>query len=181
VICHDASYHGVKIERTPAKSLGLATLTEVLNQFSARAFLDIELKVAGLEAQTVAALRAFPPQKGYVVSSFLPDVLKAIRDLDGRVPLGLLCEKRKQLTGQRWASRATGRAGTPVSPLGVAWVIPRVDLVDQALVEGVHASGKKVMVWTVNRAEEMRQLTDWGVDGIISDETELAAQVVLGS
>jgi glycerophosphoryl diester phosphodiesterase len=41
------------------------------------------------------------------------------------------------------------------------------------LVEQVHAAGKKVMVWTVNRAERMREFAAWGVDAIISDETEL--------
>lgn len=29
------------------------------------------------------------------------------------------------------------------------------------------------MVWTVNRAARMRDLAQWGVDAIISDETEL--------
>jgi glycerophosphoryl diester phosphodiesterase len=29
------------------------------------------------------------------------------------------------------------------------------------------------MVWTVNRAERMREFAGWGVDAIISDETEL--------
>jgi hypothetical protein len=29
------------------------------------------------------------------------------------------------------------------------------------------------MVWTVNRAERMREFAAWGVDAIISDETEL--------
>jgi glycerophosphoryl diester phosphodiesterase len=45
-------------------------------------------------------------------------------------------------------------------------------------VEQVHAAGKKVMVWTVNRAERMREFAAWGVDAIISDETERAAQVL---
>ena len=29
------------------------------------------------------------------------------------------------------------------------------------------------MVWTVNRASRMREFAGWGVDAIISDETEL--------
>jgi glycerophosphoryl diester phosphodiesterase len=29
------------------------------------------------------------------------------------------------------------------------------------------------MTWTVNRPDEMRQFADWGVDAIITDETEL--------
>jgi glycerophosphoryl diester phosphodiesterase len=188
VICHDATYNGMEIAKTPAKILALPTLEEVVRQFSARAFLDIELKVAGPEQQTIAALRKHPPQRGYVVSSFLSDVLRAVHDLDGSVPRGLLCEHRHQLPMESRAPRAAalraaGRARTPVAPpeLSVTWVIPRVDLVDEALVKEFHALGKKIMVWTVNRAEKMRQLSDWGVDAIISDETERVAQVVLAS
>jgi len=160
VICHDAKYNGMEIARTPAKSLGLPTLAEVLQHFSSRAFLDIELKVTGLEQQTIAALRKHPPQTGYVVSSFLPDVLSAIHVLDASIPLGLLSESRAQL--RPW----------PQSP--AEWVIPHVDLADRKLIDQAHWSGKKVMVWTVNRPQDVRQFADWGVDAIISDETQLA-------
>jgi glycerophosphoryl diester phosphodiesterase len=52
-------------------------------------------------------------------------------------------------------------------------VIPQFALVDRQLVELVHAAGKKIMVWTVNRSERMREFAEWGVDAMISDETEL--------
>ena len=165
VICHDAIYGRMEIEKTAARSLRLPTVAEVLEHFASRAFLDIELKVAGVEQQTIAALRKHPPQRGYVVSSFLPDVLSAIHVLDTSIPLGLLCESRAQL--RLW----------PQSP--AEWVIPQVELVDRELIDQAHSSGKKVVVWTVNRAEKIRQLSSWGVDAIISDETELIAQVVL--
>jgi glycerophosphoryl diester phosphodiesterase len=159
VICHDATIGGMEIERTASKILALPTLDEVLRQFADRAFLDIELKVVGLELQTLAELRKHLPQKGYVVSSFIPDVLTAIHDLDPVIPLGFLCELRDQLRGWR---------DTPVE-----WVIPNFKLADRELVELVHAAGKRVMVWTVNRAERMREFAGWSVDAIISDETEL--------
>ena len=159
VICHDATVGGMKIEKTDSRSLLLPTLEDVLRQFAQRAFLDIELKVVGLERQTIAGLRKYPPQKGYVISSFLPDVLTAFHELDPAIPLGFLCETRERLRG--W----------PESP--AEWVIPQFELADQALVETVHAAGKKIMVWTVNRAEAMREFKEWGVDAIISDETEL--------
>jgi glycerophosphoryl diester phosphodiesterase len=180
VICHDATSGGIKIAASPAKSLGLPTLGQVLQQFSSRAFLDIELKVAGLEAQTLAALRAFPPKKGYVVSSFLTDVLKALHDLDASVPLGLLCEKRSQFTMESRTCRPAGRAETPVPPseLLMTWVILRLNLVDHALVDDLHSAGKEVLVWTVNRADEFRRMAEWGVDAIISDETEVAVQAL---
>lgn len=159
VICHDATAGGMTIASSASKSLGLPALGDVLRQFADRAFLDIELKAAGLEAQTLAVLRSYPPQKGYVVSSFLPDVLRTIYDLDQAIPLGFLCESADQL-------RDWGQARAE-------WVIPQFRLVDGALVEEIHDAEKRIMVWTVNRVERMREFAGWGVDAIISDETEL--------
>jgi glycerophosphoryl diester phosphodiesterase len=159
VICHDATVGGMEIANTASETLPLPALEDVLRQFADRAFLDIELKVAGLEVQTLGALRKHPPEKGHVVSSFLPEALMAIHDLDTAIPLGVLCETRDQLRGWR------------ETPAG--WVIPQFALVDRGLIELVHGAGKKIMVWTVNRAERMREFAEWGVDAIITDETEL--------
>ncbi len=159
VVCHNASIGGMKISGTAAQDLRLPLLEDVLRQFAARAFLDIEFKVAGLEQQTLAALQKHAPQKGYVVSSFLPGALTAIRNLDPAIPLGLLCEARHHL--RDWQQMST------------EWVIPHFDLADRELVETVHTAKKKIMVWTVNRGELMREVAVWGVDAIISDETEL--------
>src|SRR6202795_4159690 len=164
VICHDATVGGMEISNTASKTLPLPALEDVLRQFAHRAFLDIELKVAGLEPQTLAELRQHPPQKGYVVSSFLPEVLTAIHDLDPAIPLGILCESRDQLRDWR---------ETPAE-----WVIPQFALSDRELVELVHAAGKKIMVWTVNRAERMREFAEWDVDAMITDETERIAEIV---
>jgi glycerophosphoryl diester phosphodiesterase len=164
VICHDATIGGMEIANTASKTLRLPALEGVLRQFAHRAFLDIELKVAGLEPQTLAELRKHPPQKGYVVSSFLPEVLTAIHDLDPAIPLGFLCETKGQLRGWR---------ETPAE-----WVIPQFALLDRELVELVHGAAKKIMVWTVNRAELMREFAEWGVDAIISDETQRIAEIV---
>ena len=159
VICHDATVGGMEIANTASETLPLPALEDVLRQFADRAFLDIELKVAGLEVQTVGALRMHPPEKGHVVSSFLPEVLTAIRDLDPAISLGILCETQDQLRGWR--------------KMPAEWVIPKFALVDRELVKLIHAAGKKIMVWTVNRAERMREFAAWGLDAIISDETEL--------
>jgi glycerophosphoryl diester phosphodiesterase len=159
VICHDASFGGMPIATATAESLALATLEEAMRQLAGRAFLDIELKVGGLERGLVSALVAHPPGKGYVVSSFLPEVLGAVRELDATIPLGMLCESRSEL--RPWRETAA------------EWVIPHFKLVDKGLVEQVHAAGKQIMVWTVNQATRMREFVQWGVDAIISDETEL--------
>jgi glycerophosphoryl diester phosphodiesterase len=164
VVCHDSAVGGMEIEKTASKSLALPALEDVLRQFANRAFLDIELKVAGLERLLLVALREFPPQKGYVVSSFLPEVLTEIHDLDSAIPLGLLCDSQDQL--REWREMAA------------EWVIPQFKLADRDLVEAVHAAGKRIMVWTVNRAERIHEFAAWGADAIISDETELLVRSV---
>ena len=42
-------------------------------------------------------------------------------------------------------------------------------LLDSLKIESLHKSGMKVIPWTVNETEQMKQLIDWGVDGIITD------------
>ncbi len=163
VICHDPVIRGLEIGRTPADQTMLPTLEQVLQQFSSRAFLDIELKVTGLETRLIEALHEYPPQKGYVVSSFLPEALSAVRNLDASIPLGFLCERENQV---------------PPPTLPIAWVIPNVELASKELTEQAHAAGRKIMVWTVNRADVMQRLVAWGVDAIISDETELLVRSV---
>jgi glycerophosphoryl diester phosphodiesterase len=159
VICHDPQFSGFEIIKTKAETLALPSLDDVLRQFAGRAFLDIELKVLGVERLTCESLRKCPPQKGFVISSFLPEVLTTVGEIDASMPLGFLCETQNQLRDWRQ---------TPAD-----WVIPRSDLINRALVKEIHAAGKRVMVWTVNRAAQMSEFADWGVDSIISDETEL--------
>jgi glycerophosphoryl diester phosphodiesterase len=164
VICHDATTDGIRIESSTSKTLCLPLLEQVLKQFASLAFLDIELKVPGLERQSLSALSKHPPQKGYVISSFLPAVLTAIHDLDPSVPLGYLCDKRSQLRAWR--------------EFPAEWIIPRCDLVNQQLVQQIHDAGKKTMTWTVNRAAEMKKFAEWEVDAIISDQTALLVSSV---
>jgi len=164
VICHDATSAGTRIEHSTSKTLRLPTLKQVLEQFASLAFLDIELKVAGLERQALLELGKHPPQKGYVISSFLPMVLTAIHDLEPSVPLGYLCETRGQLRGWR--------------EFPAEWIVPRCDLVSQELIHQIHDAGKKAMIWTVNREASMKEFAEWGVDAIISDQTQLLVSSV---
>jgi glycerophosphoryl diester phosphodiesterase len=164
VVCHDAAFGGMQIEKIDAKSLLLPTLNDVLQQFAHRAFLDIELKVTGVEEQTLAFLRTYPTPKGCVVSSFLPEVLTAIHELDPAISLGFLCESKDQLRGWR--------------PTPAQWIIPHFKLADRTLVELVRATGKRIMIWTANRGERIREFASWDVDAIISDETELLSRLL---
>jgi glycerophosphoryl diester phosphodiesterase len=160
VVCHDPRAGRTTVSRARRAQLSrLPGLEEVLARYSSRCFLDVELKVRGLESGILSALRAHPPARGCVISSFLPDVLAALRAHRAAVPLGLICQLASQLErGRR---------------LPVDYLIVHRTLVNRRLVEEIHQAAKRLFVWTVNKASAMARLAAWGVDGIISDQTEL--------
>jgi glycerophosphoryl diester phosphodiesterase len=50
--------------------------------------------------------------------------------------------------------------------------------VNEARVERIHAAGKEVHVWTVNEESDMNEVLDLGVDGLITDDVDLANAVL---
>jgi glycerophosphoryl diester phosphodiesterase len=164
VVCHDAKISGYDVSRTMAKQLSqLPRLRDVLQRYR-DSFLDIELKVKGLERITLDLFLRHKPRRGFVVSSFQPGSLKSVRTLDATVPLGLICESKTQL--RLW------------NELPVEYVIPQHELVDPELVRKIKGAGKKVIVWTVNDPADIERLAEYGVDGIISDDTSLLCRTL---
>lgn len=51
-------------------------------------------------------------------------------------------------------------------------------VVDQDLVSAVHAEGGRVLVWTVDRPDEMRHLSSLGVDGLCTNFPDIGRRVV---
>jgi glycerophosphoryl diester phosphodiesterase len=155
VICHDASTRGLEIALCSAEELALPLLQEVLTRYQGSAFLDIELKVTGVERIIADLLRDHAPARGYVISSFLPEVLQTLHVIDAAIPLGLICETREQFS--LWPT------------LPVVYVIPHYKLVQRSVIAKIKTAGKKIFVWTVNVPSDMKRFSAWGVDGIISD------------
>src|SRR5579863_2345824 len=89
IICHDPTVAGRKVAQTSNDQLLLPELSDVLRRYRKCAFLDIELKVPGLESELLIALSAHPPEHGFVVSTFLPKVLQQLSLRAEAIPLGL--------------------------------------------------------------------------------------------
>jgi glycerophosphoryl diester phosphodiesterase len=53
-----------------------------------------------------------------------------------------------------------------------------VTVVDEAFVDRAHSDGYAVHVWTINDPAEMRQLLEWGADGIMTAEPMRLEQVL---
>ena len=54
-----------------------------------------------------------------------------------------------------------------------------VRIVTPGLVRRAHAAGLQVHVWTIDAAEEMRELLDRGVDGVFTDRTDILRDVLI--
>ncbi len=176
VLCHDPKYGRREIALTDYSGLerrhgferrlaAVACLEEVLASYGSTAYLDVELKVSSQEEMVLAALQAHPPQRGYVLSSFLPEVLLRLRQLDDSVPLGYVCKRPEAVA--RWGE------------LPISIFIPHYTLVTRALVEEVHRASLKLFTWTVNRRRDVLRFAEWGVDGLISDNPKLLSRTFL--
>lgn len=141
----------------------IPVLEDVLREFGSSAFLDIEIKVEGLEKEVLNLLKRNRPAQ-FVVSSFLAEVLLDIAEADPQVPLGFIFDD------------VIGLRAYPNLP--ASYLMPRHDLLSRDLVEAFHRDGYKVLTWTVNRPNDMTRLAEWGVDGLISDNPVLLSETM---
>lgn len=81
------------------------------------------------------------------------------------------------------AELRAGSFGLPTRrPPGPCTQVPHrvkgVTIVDQRFVRRAHSLGLQVHVWTIDDAEEMHELLDLGVDGIMTDHPSVLRQVL---
>jgi len=139
-------------------------LEDVLEDYGQRAFLDIELKVQGLERKVLAGLRDYPPERDFVISSFLPSVVMELKARKEVIPLGIICDSKSQLS--------TGVA------MPVDYAVIHESLLTEKVLEQIRRADKKIIVWTVNDADSMQRFAAWNVDAIISDDTRLLVKTL---
>jgi glycerophosphoryl diester phosphodiesterase len=114
----------------------------------------------GIEHVVVATLRDRNAGARVVIISFDPGTLDTVQRLDSTMMTGLLCEIPSSDLVER-----TVRAGA-------RQLVVRGDLITSTITEKAHRAGLQVVAWTINEVEQMRQMIDAGVDGIITDYPE---------
>ncbi len=151
----------------------IPTLEEVFETLGNRTFINVELTNYNtprdhLVESVCMLIKRFSLQKRVLFSSFFASNLSRARDFLPDVPRGLLAFGG--LLGA-WA-RSFGFAFGKYQALH-----PNLKDVTPQQVQRVHRLGRRVHVWTVNAAEEMRRLFGWGVDAIITDDPQAAVQI----
>lgn len=155
------------------------TLAELFDEFPGIRF-NIDIK----SERSVAALAEFIETREawdqVLVGSFSPRRLNRFRALTrGRVatsahPLEVLAFRL--LPSGRLADRVTRHR---VAALQIPRRRGRLVITTRALVRRAHAAGVHVHVWTVDDPTEMRELLDWGVDGLVTDRTDVLKAVLV--
>ena len=141
----------------------IPTLKETLDFLDKKVKIIIELKEVGVEEEVLETVREKRLQQNIVIVSFIEDALRKVRELDEEVETGLIYVKHRN----------------PVKAaleLKASYLLPLYRFTHAANVEKAHESGLKVVVWTVNKPEEVEEYIKKGVDGIASDKPDILIQ-----
>jgi glycerophosphoryl diester phosphodiesterase len=175
--------HGPALPGAPALDDALALVAELDSA------VQLDVKVRGLEAGCVDALRAHGLLDRSFVSSYSLPILRAFAAVEPALPRSFTYpEDRHNVSGSRLLRPAVRpglaalRAVLPrrlprwlraveASAATLNWAV-----VTPAAVVACHASGAAVYVWTVNERALANTLVATGIDGIITDDPRILAR-----
>lgn len=165
IVFHDAELGGAPVAsltRSEIEELAGVLpplLEEALELARGRIALDVELKEDGYVAELVDLLSGFAAGGGdLIVTSFVDRVLVQLAELTPQLGRGLIL------------SVSSGRARERANACGATIVLPKMPLVDEALLAELSDSGLTVIVWDFTAAEHGALLSDRRVGGVITDD-----------
>ena len=177
VLFHDDELNGVKISSLLKAELPdyIPTLSSALTKFPDAKF-NIDIKNFEASAPVAAVINTHSAQNRVLLTSFSSSRRKnTIKMAPGTASSPGVGEFGPALIaaifGQQWLVtrylRGFDAVQIPSSVLGL-------NIVSKRLVKMYHTAGVKVHVWTINDPEHMLTLKNAGVDGIVTDRTDLA-------
>lgn len=157
------------------------TLAELFDELPRTRF-NIDLKAAGAVAALVGFLAEREAWDRVCVGSFSHRRLQEFRRLTG----GRVATSASPLEVALFRLLPSGRLADLLTRGRVAaFQVPHrrgpLTVATLGLVRRAHATGKHVHVWTVDDATEMRTLLDRGVDGLMTDRTDILKAVLVES
>ena len=154
------------------------TLTELLDAFPEARF-NIDLKARPAAKALAELLDRRRDHARVLVGSFSPGTLREFR----RLTRGRVRTSAHPLEVAAFLLLPSGRLADALTRRQVcALQIPHrrgpLTIASRRLVRRAHAAGKQVHVWTIDDPDEMRELLDRGVDGLMTDRTDLLRDVL---
>jgi glycerophosphoryl diester phosphodiesterase len=155
------------------------TLSALFEEFPSARF-NIDLKAGAAVPLLARFLDEHDAWDRVLVGSFSARRLNEFRRLSrGRVPTSahpLEVVAFRFLPSGRLADRLTRRR---VAALQIPHRRGPLTVATPGLVRRAHAAGKHVHVWTIDDAGEIRELLDRGVDGLMTDRTDILKEVLV--
>lgn len=175
----DAGYRFTRDGAFPFRGLGFGVpaLQDVLDRFRHVPLL-VELKSADpeLASLVVGQIRAVDGIGRISVGSFLRGAIEAVRACEPRITTGAATDEIKsELTAAVFGS---GARKPPFQSFQVPEVHAGMRVVTRDFVARAHGVGVSVIVWTVDREDDILRLLEWGVDGLITDRPDVAVPFV---
>jgi glycerophosphoryl diester phosphodiesterase len=150
-------------------------LDELLDAWP-EAYVNIDVKSDAVVDPALAALRAAGALDRVLIASFSDERLARVRRLAGG---GVATSIGWRGCARLWAASRLGIGGRRTVAGAVAVQMPW-HAVDRRFVRHAHRLGVVVHAWTVNRAENIGDLLDAGVDGIMTDHLGVLRDVYTG-
>jgi glycerophosphoryl diester phosphodiesterase len=155
------------------------------DQFAELEF-DVDVKLPGYELRVLDALREFELVPRTLVSGMFPRGLALIRAAEPGLRLGWSVPRVRHdytndaLTAVPALAMLTGyramlprRARTALREGRFDAIMAHWRVVSRALMRAVDEGGGELYVWTVDNARQIANLTEMGVDGIITNDPRL--------
>ena len=153
----------------------IPTLNEVLDEFANRVKVDIEIKYQGPREKIPTLAKAIIDlvkkkglEKKVFITAFNPYVLEAFKNEAPDLARGQLYS-RFETADIPYHQKVVLRNLLLNESADPDFLAPNYKMVDEEYVKTYHELGYKILVWTVNKPDDMRRLIEMGVDGIITD------------
>ena len=141
----------------------IPTLEETLDLVGWRTLLLIEAKTEEAAEKAVSIIRTRRAQSRVVMQSFLGPAVRAVNRLDSRIPTAFL------MTGGEAVLRRRTGVVKRVLKLGANALALKYTAATPDLVNMFLSRAMGMWVWTVDEEEEMREMIEMGVGGIITN------------
>lgn len=157
----------------------IPTMSELLGAFPQARF-NIDIKAPNAAQPLIDVIAEHDAWDRVLIGSFSPGRMKEFRALaQGRVPTSahpFEVAAFRLLPSGRLARFLTGGH---VAALQVPVHRGPLRIVTKGFVRRAHAAGAHVHVWTIDDPAEMRDLLDRGVDGLVTDRTDILKDILL--
>ncbi len=161
-------------------AFGIATVEGVLREFP-ETFLNFDIKEVGsmrYESQLADLLRAYGRQSDVIVASFHDDALRVFHNYAPEIHVSL----GPTDTVLFYDAAVNGARMPRFDATQVALQIPPsfdgTQIIDASFVTAAHDANLAVHAWTIDDPEEMHQLLDWNVDGVMTDRPSVLDSVL---